>query len=164
MASPLPFYSDPVATVALWENVALIDITGKVTRGHVREMQRGYERILARHTSAVGLVWLAPDVEAADPAANEASKVMLKALGERLSCVAIVFEDAGVRGVVFRTLLRGINVFVRGTALRPCGSLSEAAQTVAPYVVSAGGLVGPAAVLAAFHEARTGRHAPSPAP
>jgi hypothetical protein len=158
MVGATPFFSDPAVHVALWENTALIDITGAVTTAHVREMQRAYERILQRQATAVGLVRLAPSVDSGAPDVNDASKAMLKALGDRLVCVALVYEEEGVRGVVFRTLIRGINVFVRGTALRPCGSLAEGARTVAPHVVSTGrGPVGATEVLAAFHEARGGR-------
>lgn len=155
------FFSDDAVHVVLWENVALVDIVGTVHPSHVQEMQRGYERILQRHPRAVGLVRLSSNVEAGSPDANEASKAMLKALGARLACVALVFEDPGVRGVVFRTLIRGLNVFVRGTALRPCTSLAEGAALLVPHVVASGrGGVTAAELVAAFHGARS---APRPA-
>lgn len=137
MAQVKKFYADNTLRIGMCDGVVVMHLSMGLKVAHIQTIERAYLAALESRGTVVGLAHVVPGVTGGAESLKEASSNMMKNLGKRVAIAALIFEDTGMRGMVFRTAVRGINIVSRGTQLRTYATQQEAAQEMAPVAGAA---------------------------
>jgi hypothetical protein len=164
-ACPAVFFMDSVFCVTLWQNVAVVDVRGRVDVPHMLILERAYQTLAKRFSAGiVSCVAIQPATPVSPPDALKESARFLRALGSAMLRVAVVIEDVGIAAQVFRTVVRGINVVTRDNKLVVLGDLHGAVDTLSSLIVPATGAMNVAQALGTVVQSTRERYASMPPP
>src|SRR5512139_580607 len=103
--APRTFLSESMLHIALWQNVAIIDVAGDMDLPRMRAVRHAYEALLDEYPSGIcSCVFLRDGVPVASHAAREESARFMRELGTALALVAVVIEHQGVAAQMLRTV------------------------------------------------------------
>jgi hypothetical protein len=155
-ACPAVFHVDSAYCITFWQNLAVIDVRGRVDVPHMLMLERAYQALAQRFTGGiVSCVVIQPGTPVSPPDALKESARFMRDLGAAMMRIAVVIEDVGVAAQVFRTVVRGINIVIRDNKLWVLGDLPSAVDILSPLIVPAPGqrdITG--ALTAVLHSAR----------
>jgi hypothetical protein len=140
VADAIPYYTDEALRIAFWRNVALIDISGEMTLRRMAVTGSAYRELLTEQPKGLAsLSLLRPGVPVSTPDARAEGVRFVKDLGDRMLVNVMVVEDAGIFAQTMRTVVRGINVQVRGPRLVVHPSVDDGMRVVLPFVANKDG-------------------------
>lgn len=156
MAKVRKFFADNAVKIGVGDGVVFMSITAQLTVAHIKAMGDAYMSVLQERDSVVGFAHIAVVATGGWDPIKPAAADMLKSLGKRLAVSGLVFSEEGMRGMVIRTAIRGINVMLRGTQLRSFTTVEEGARELAPLASTAlGRKVSESELLGAMTEVAT---------
>jgi hypothetical protein len=129
------FYSDDALTTAFWQNLVISVVRGDMSVPRMQRLGEAYGRLLREHPSGIAVVGV---LEAGTPiASSEARKEsarMLNQFGGKVLHVAFAVETQGVTGMMLRSVVRGLNVLMKGTRMSLHDSVEAAMRQTLPFV------------------------------
>lgn len=129
-------FSDELASIAAWRNVALLDVRGPIGGAHVRCIGAMYAQMLEEYPHLVALCVAHRGITIAAPDARAQGAEIARRFGAAVTRVAVVLEETGVIAQLFRTIVRGISAASRSTRFKICNDVESAVAHILPDVLS----------------------------
>lgn len=128
-------FSDEVHCVAYWMNATIIDIGGDLEPTHIRGLGEAYATLRQSYPKGiVAIVIVQPDTPVSGADARAEGARMIKELGDGLLQMAVVIEERGVFAPLMRSVVRGINVFLRNSRLTLTDTVQDAVRDVSKHI------------------------------